>query len=362
MKTYPSPLGDIYLGNVTDGFTALAEKLQPSSIILLADSNTIDYCVPRLEPALNTKKIIVIPAGEQHKTIASCEDIWRSLTNLEVDRSALILNVGGGMICDLGGFAASCYQRGIRFCHVPTTLLSMADAAIGGKTGVNFEGYKNYVGRFELPAFIWIDPEFILTLPAQEVKDGLAEIIKHAIVGSHSLWELLSGLENINSIDWKHLLEENMPIKKRIVEADPHESGLRKVLNFGHTIGHALESHFLHSSTPISHGQAVMLGMLAESKIAHQLGLLEDKDFQAIILLIPRLLGQVELTLPSTDVIRHWIRGDKKKMSGKVGFSLPDRIGSCGWNISVEDQEIDSGLDWLTTQVATPSMRLSGDK
>ena len=308
MKTYPSPLGDICLGNINADFTSAVEKLNPSSILLLVDSNTIKYCVPLLDRFLDTKKVIVIPAGEQHKTIASCEDVWKSFTSMEADRSSLLLNIGGGMICDLGGFAASCYQRGIRFAHIPTSLLSMADATIGGKTGVNFEGYKNYLGRFEIPAFIWIDPAFINTLPEQEVKDGLAEIIKHAIIGSHTLWEMLSTFENISSIDWSLLLEENLPVKKRIVEADPYESGLRKVLNFGHTIGHALESHFLTSPTPISHGQAIMLGMLAESKIAHQLGLLDDEDFQAIIQLIPRLLGQVEVTLPPIEIIQHWIR------------------------------------------------------
>lgn len=362
MNTYPSPLGDIYLGSVLDGLIAVIEKLQPSSILLLADSNTLKYCIPLIAPVIRAEQCIVIQAGEQHKTLSSCEHIWSSLIENGADRSALVLNVGGGMISDLGGFAASCFQRGIRFGHIPTSLLSMADAAIGGKTGVNFEGYKNYIGRFETPAFIWIDPVFLETLPAQEIKDGLAEIIKHAIIGSRSLWESLSGIETLTSTQWIGLLHENVLIKKRITEADPHENGLRKVLNFGHTIGHALESHFLAGPHPISHGQAVTLGMLAEAKLANVIGLLDDKDFQAIIELIHRLLGQVEVTLPSIEEILPWIRGDKKKTNGQVGFSLPDRIGSCGWNIILEDRVISSGLDWLETQVTTPSERLSGDK
>lgn len=362
MNTHVSPLGDIYLGSVLDGLNAAIEKLEPSSILLLADSNTLKYCVPLLEPVIGTLQCVVIQAGEQNKTLAACEHIWAGLIEKGADRSALILNIGGGMICDLGGFAASCYQRGIRFSHLPTSLLSMADAAIGGKTGVNFEGYKNYLGRFEAPSFIWIDPLFLTTLPDREIKDGLAEIIKHAIIGSMALWESLSGCGTTASIQWPTLLQENLMIKKRITEADPYEKGLRKVLNFGHTIGHALESHLLKGPAPISHGQAVTLGMLTEAKIANLMGLLDDKDFQAIIDLIHRLLGQVEVTLPSIEEIQPWLRGDKKKANGQVGFSLPDRIGSCGWNILVENHVIAAGLDWLATQVVNPSERLSGDK
>ena len=359
MNTYASPIGDIYLGKVEEGLVAVLEKLQPSSIHLLADSNTLKYCVPLLEPVIRTHQCVVIQASEHNKTLGSCQHIWASLIEKGADRSALVLNVGGGMICDLGGFAASCYQRGIRFGHLPTSLLSMADAAIGGKTGVNFEGYKNYLGRFEAPSFIWIDPVFLATLPDREIKDGLAEILKHAVIGSMDLWESLSRIDTMASIQWTPVLQENVLVKKRITEADPYEKGLRKVLNFGHTIGHALESHFMQSPTPISHGQAVTLGMLAEAKIANEMGLLDGKDFQAIIGLIHRLLGQVEVTLPSIKEIQPWLLGDKKKANRKVGFSLPDRIGSCGWNIHVEDQVMAAGLDWLATQVVGPSDRLS---
>ena len=358
MKTYASPLGDIYLGSVQNGLASVIEKLKPSSLLVLADSNTLKYCIPVLEPVIGTNQCIVIPAGEQYKTLSSCEHIWASFIGRGPDRSALVLNVGGGMICDLGGFASSCFQRGIRFGHIPTSLLSMADASIGGKTGINFEGYKNYIGHFEAPSFIWIDPIFLDTLPLQETKDGIAEIIKHAIIGSRTLWDLLSGVDTLSSIRWPGILEENVLIKKRIVEADPHEKGLRKVLNFGHTIGHALESHHLPGSHPISHGQAVTLGMLTEAKLANMIGLLGTEDFQSIIQLIHRLLGLVEVTLPSMDKIRPWIQGDKKKTNGRVGFSLPDQIGSCGWNIPVEDLDIAMSLDWLATQVVTPSERL----
>jgi len=352
MNTYPSSLGDIYLGRMQDGMAALIEQLQPSSLFLLTDSNTAKYCAPLVQTLVRTSQTIIIPAGEQHKTLTSCQHVWSSFIEQEADRSSMVLNVGGGLTCDLGGFASSCFQRGIRFGHIPTSLLAMADAAIGGKTGVNFEGYKNYLGRFEAPSFIWIDPVFLKTLPERELSDGVAEIIKQAIIGSRSMWDMLSGFETINSIDWTRVLGENLLIKKHIVEADPLEKGVRKVLNFGHTIGHALESYFLDSTTPISHGQAVTLGMLTESKIALELGLLDNEDFQGIIGLIHRLLGKVEVTLPTMGEIHKWLLGDKKKVNGKIGFSLPDRIGSCGWNIEVDNLTLDKSFRWLSTQVA----------
>lgn len=347
MKAFTSRAGDIYLGNVKDGLQKTIQALEPSLLVILADDNTIRHCVPLVEPLTSAGIRIVIASGDQHKTLDSCETIWSSLVESGADRESLILNVGGGMICDLGGFAAACYQRGIRFAHIPTSLLAMADAAMGGKTGVNFQGYKNYIGRFEAPAFIWTDPAFLLTLPEQEILDGLAEIVKHAIIGSADLWKTISTFENPESIDWYQLLELNIPVKLHITEADPFEKGIRKTLNFGHTIGHALESHFLDSAQPLSHGQAVTLGMLAETKLAHLAGLLGNEDFKSIIALILRLLAPREVTLPTIDALRPWLQGDKKKSGGSVGYSLPGLIGSCRWDIKVEEKLVRESLEWV---------------
>jgi 3-dehydroquinate synthase len=263
------------------------------------------------------------------------------------------------MICDIGGFAASCFQRGIRFAHVPTSLLAMADAAIGGKSGVNFEGYKNYIGQIEAPIFTWIDPSFLATLPKIEMINGFAEIIKHAIIASPPLWELISKYEDLESVDWTSILTENTPVKQKITDADPDEKGLRKILNFGHTIGHALESFFMPNDHPMSHGQAVTLGMLAESRIANQMGLLNEADFIRITSLISRLLSPSPVPLPPMDAFRGWLAGDKKKVSGQVGYSLPEGIGSCRWNMIVEDQYLQESMNWLTTHLKTYSGRLS---
>lgn len=347
MKVISSRSSDIYLGNVKDGLQKTIQALEPSQVIILADDNTVRHCVPLIEPLTDKTNHITIASGDQHKTLESCETIWSSLVNEGADRESLILNVGGGMICDLGGFAASCYQRGIRFAHIPTSLLAMADAAMGSKTGVNFGGYKNYIGRFEAPVFIWTDPTFLKTLPRQETLDGLAEIVKHAIIGSRDLWETLAMFEKLESIDWSQLLELNIPVKLQISEADPFEKGIRKTLNFGHTIGHALESHFLQSAQPLSHGQAVTLGMLAETKLAQLTGLLGNEDFKSIIDLILRLLSPCEVTLPTIDALQPWIQGDKKKSEGHVGYSLPDGLGSCKWDIKVEEILARESLDWV---------------
>lgn len=347
MKVFTSRQGDIYLGNVKDGLQKAIQSLEPSLVVILADDNTIRLCVPLVESLTQAGIHIVIASGDQHKTLDSCESIWSSLVQSGADRASMLLNVGGGMICDLGGFAASCYQRGIRFAHIPTSLLGMADAAMGGKTGVNFGGFKNYIGRFEAPAFIWTDPIFLNTLPRQEILDGLAEIVKHAIIGSRDLWESISSIEKLESIDWYQLLELNIPVKIHISDADPFEKGIRKTLNFGHTIGHALESHFLHSAQPTSHGQAVTLGMMAETKLAHLSGMLGDEDFKRIIDLILRLLSPCEVTLPTIDVLRPWLLGDKKKSGGHIGYSLPDGIGKCRWDIKVEEVHVMESLDWV---------------
>ncbi len=351
MKQFPSPLGDIYLGHTHVGLNELISGLQPSKVFAVVDDHTAKWCLPQIGFAPDITGTITIPSGEHHKTLDSCELIWSSLAAAGADRSTIILNIGGGMVCDLGGFAACCYQRGIRFAHIPTSLLAMADASIGGKTGVDFKGFKNYIGRFEAPAFIWIDPSFLKTLPSQEIKDGLAEVIKHAIIGSPQLWEILAGADDFEAIDWNELLQANIPVKKQIVEQDPLERGIRKTLNFGHTIGHALESYFLLTATPHSHGQAITLGMMAESRIARLQGLLQEEDFQRIIGLIMRWLRPDGVPLPPLKDLQTWLHGDKKKSAGRVGYSLPSQIGLCVWNIQVEDQTLMESLAWLQTQV-----------
>ena len=339
---------NIFISSVEELSSIVLDKLEVSSVIVLADENTFAHCVSRLQNIIQTENIIVLPAGEESKTLRSCEKIWDELIAMNADRNCFILNVGGGMICDIGGFAASCYQRGVRFANIPTTVLSMADAAIGGKTGVDYSGLKNYLGLIRFPEFIWIDAEFLHTLNDQEKISGLSEIVKHAIIGSNELWNLLEETDSIQSMSWKKIFEKNLPVKLKVVEADPFEKGLRKVLNFGHTIGHALESHYLKESKSVMHGHCVAAGMLIEARIANSLGPLNNIDFEAIERLIWRFLEPVRNSLPTFAEIKPWMIMDKKRTQSGPGFSLPDKIGSCRWNVPVDEKVVAECFTWYT--------------
>jgi len=362
MKIFNSSLGNIYTGDIRDGLGKVIDPYKASSVFIVADENTAALCVPVLEGIVDYKDVIICKSGEKNKNLSSCQSIWSALIKGDADRDTLILNVGGGMVGDLGGFAAACYQRGIRFGQIPTTVLSMADASIGGKLGVDYEGLKNYIGIIRVPSFIWIDHTFLNTLPRIEIISGLAEIVKHAIIGSPSLWNLLEGVNSVENIPWNEVFDLNTPVKVNIVESDLTEQGRRKLLNFGHTIGHALESFYLATDHPMTHGQCVALGMLVESRISSVMGLLNPTDFEAITGLILRLLHPEMTFLPDFALVRPWIMKDKKKSGGKVGFSLPDAIGNCRWDIPVEDNTLKESFDWLHAQAKSVPFRLSMDK
>src|SRR5687768_10439429 len=307
----PLNQSDIYTGPVS-GLGKVLEKIDRSSCFILADDNTARLCVPLLEN-IDHDGLIVIPSGEKHKNLESCELIWSHLVDHKADRNSTLINVGGGMICDLGGFSASCYQRGMTFINVPTSVLAMADAALGGKNGVDYKGLKNYLGVIRLPYVVWIDNVFINTLPRIEKISGLAEIVKHAIIASKEMWDILSTVTSPDDIPWDTILEKNHPVKLAIIEEDLHEGGKRKILNFGHTIGHALESYFLSSGIDVTHGQSVTLGMLAEAKIANLAGLLNNTDFNAIVNMVERLLEPLRISFPTFDELNFWLLQDKKK-------------------------------------------------
>jgi len=360
MKSYSSSFGPVYL---EESFAELAVRMKHisfSKIFIIADGNTASLCVPLLKDIISeSDEILVISAGEQNKTMHQAGISWSFLIEHGADRNSVILNIGGGMICDLGGFIASCFQRGIRFIHIPTSILAMTDAAIGGKVGVDFQGYKNYIGVFNRPEFVWINTDFIQTLPHPEKINGLAEMVKHAIIGSPAFFEQLANISSLDEIHWKELLEHSIPIKISIIDLDPREEGIRKTLNFGHTIGHALESYFLKSETPLSHGQSVTLGMLAESKMAMDAGLMTNHDFEKIYNLIVRILEPQPISFPSFDELTPWLLKDKKNINQKLSFSLPTGIGACKWGVTGLDPA--PAIEWLGKQVSGKSFRLMSD-
>ena len=359
MKHFPSTFGDIYLSNTIDSLYPLLERVKYTTCFILCDSNTASLCLPLLQPGLQHTHTIIIPAGEENKTLQQCESIWQHLIEHGADRDSLVINVGGGMMTDLGGFAASCFQRGIRFFHIPTTVTAMTDAAIGGKVGVDFKDYKNYLGLYSSPEAIWINPIFIKTLPEAEIRSGLAEIIKHAVIGSPALWNELLRIATLDDIDWMHILELSMQVKLEATREDPFDRGKRKSLNFGHTIGHALESYFLQQGNPISHGHAVAYGMMAESNMAVELGMLSMTDFEKIIDCTHVLVRPPYISMPTAPELDYWMQRDKKNIAGMQSFSLPAGIGACRWD--VRDADATAAISWLREHVSTSTFRLLND-
>ena len=237
-----------------------------SKVAILVDENTKRNCLPKL-PQLENSIIIEVTSGEINKSISSCNYIWEQLSEHNFDRDSLLINLGGGVIGDMGGFAASTYKRGIDFIQVPTTLLAMVDASVGGKLGVDFNGLKNQIGLFNNPESVLIFPEFLETLPENQLKSGYAEVVKHALISDNNLWEKIISVP-FNEMNWGEIIETSINIKNKIVLSDPYEKGERKKLNFGHTFGHAVESYYLEKGTPILHGEAVLMGILLEVEIS----------------------------------------------------------------------------------------------
>lgn len=313
-----------------------------SGAFVLCDENTLKHCLPHLHPALSNCYQIKIASGERNKNLQSCEFIWSYLSRKNADRNSVLINLGGGVISDLGGFAASCFKRGIGFINIPTTLLSMADASAGSKTGIDFNNIKNQIGLFSEAKAALICNKFLETLDGRNIRSGLAEIIKHYLIAdefSFRKFHSISG--HIPDIEF---IERAVRIKMEIVGKDPLEMGLRKILNFGHTIGHAIEGYYLESESPLLHGEAIAIGMAVEIILSQHKLMMQAPDaefafekLKAIFELLPLPDGIFIHLLPR-------IFQDKKNNRNEILMSLPDKIGSCLINVAVEPDEIESAL------------------
>ncbi|HEX5171775.1 MAG TPA: 3-dehydroquinate synthase family protein, partial [Cyclobacteriaceae bacterium] len=268
---------------------------QHSMITVLVDENTRKKCLPLIEKQLPDHELIIIPSGEEYKNISTCISIWQKMTDLRMDRHSLMIILGGGVLGDMGGFCASTYKRGIDFILIPTTLLAQVDASIGGKLGIDFSSYKNHIGVFQLPALTLLFSGFLKTLPARELRSGFAEVIKHVLISDSEMWTRLSA-KRINEQEWEPLVLHSVQFKAQVTTTDPKEKGLRKILNAGHTIGHALESHFIAMDHAISHGEAIAVGLIAESFIASKKGLLREDELNSIKHYIRSVFDKVELS------------------------------------------------------------------
>ncbi|MBH70361.1 MAG: 3-dehydroquinate synthase [Flavobacteriales bacterium] len=290
-----------------------------SNVAILVDENSKKFCLDKL-PKIKNAITIELNSGENYKNLSSCDFIWQQLVKHEFDRKSLMLNLGGGFIGDIGGFCASTYKRGIDFIHIPTTLLSMVDASIGGKTGVNFNNIKNLVGVFNNPKSILINPEFLKTLNDQELKSGFAEVVKHALIYDLSLWNQITSTK-FEDFNWEGIIAQSIQIKNKIILQDPLEKGERKKLNFGHTYGHAIESYYIDQGIPILHGEAIFIGMILETDISF---LSEKKKDEIKNFIIKNFkLPQI----PKKSELIKYMRNDKKNSSKKINFSLLTNIG-----------------------------------
>lgn len=311
-----------------------------SKIFILVDENTNEYCLPEFLPLLATEiafEIIEIESGELQKNIPTCTEIWTVLTELGADRKSVILNLGGGVLTDLGGFVAATFKRGIDFINIPTTLLGMVDAAIGGKNGVDLNVLKNQVGTITNPQLVLIDTRFLNTLPQNQMRSGLAEMLKHGLIFDQNYWNLFQDLAQLDLSDLDLLIHRAIEIKNEIVLQDPKEQNIRKALNFGHTLGHAIESYFLENEekTSLLHGEAIAIGMILESYLSLQEKLIGMETYHQIKNTIKSIFGTVEILendlAPICDLLVH----DKKNEYGKVQFVLLTGIGQVKMNQEV---------------------------
>lgn len=329
--------------NIDRALSDLLFKKKYARIGVLTDSHTFKLCLPLISGSLPAHHIIKVPAGEKYKTLDTCVAIWKRLTALGFDRHSVLVVVGGGVLGDMGGFCAATYKRGIDFVLVPTTLLSQVDASVGGKLGIDFLGYKNHIGIFQEPQATLISSNFLKTLPLRELRSGFAEVIKHCLISDVDQWKNILK-KDLRQQNWDRLIEFSCRFKSSVVQTDPHEKGLRKILNFGHTVGHALESHFLYTRKPLLHGEAIAIGMIVEAHIAMQKKMLSPQNLKEISGYILSLFGKQKL--PGTNQIMKRMVQDKKNREGKILMALPESIGRAVWDVAVAEVEIVRGLGY----------------
>jgi len=330
------------------GYQKLNQDLKEnkySNIFIIVDSNTNEHCLPKLLSLLETDltiEIVEFEAGEINKNIETCIEIWKVLTELGADRKTLIINIGGGVVTDLGGFVASTFKRGVDFIHIPTTLLSMVDASVGGKNGVDLGNLKNQIGVINTPKMVLIDTQYLETVPQNEMRSGLAEMLKHGLIFDKVYWELFLDLNTIDFDSLDKLIHRSVEIKNTIVMQDPTEKNIRKSLNFGHTLGHAIESYFLENNdkTTLLHGEAIAIGMILESYISMCKGLITSDEYLQIKNTLKSIYDTVIFEENDIEPILNLLIHDKKNEYGAIQFALIEGIGKIKINQSVENELI----------------------
>ncbi|MEJ2162674.1 MAG: 3-dehydroquinate synthase [Robiginitalea sp.] len=342
---YPILFGD----NATDAMLSYISKKGFSKVFILTDSNTEIHCLPifrkhfKLGPPENA---FCIPAGENYKNIDTCLQVWKQLSEQGADRQSLLINLGGGVVTDLGGFVASTYQRGISFINVPTTLLAMVDASVGGKTGVDLGPLKNQIGVINNPGLVLIQPGYLDTLDSRQLRSGFAEMLKHGLICDRAYWTSLKGLDSPEQAP--AYIHESVDLKNQVVLEDPLEGGLRKILNFGHTLGHAIESYFLDTADrePLLHGEAIAAGMILEAFLSVEQSGLAPDECEEIKNVLFEFFPKVSFSYAERESIIELLRYDKKNTGGIVRFSLLETIGKACINQEVSAEQLDAAFDY----------------
>jgi len=334
---------------VFKALSSFLKKKKYSSYFILCDENTLLHCLPTLItscPLLGSAEILEIESGETSKSLEFSAHIWQTFIENSADKKALLINLGGGVVSDLGGFTASVYKRGIDFINIPTSLLAMADASVGGKNGIDFGNLKNSIGTFAQPKAVFVSTDFLSTLSERHFQNGLAEIYKIALISDKKFWSRLR--EGMHA---EELAFKSISLKNKIVLKDPFDRGIRNILNFGHTLGHALESLLLGSKKELLHGEAIIIGMVLESQIALQKKMLLKKDFSEIISLLQDHFILPDISSLPFQAIIDQIKNDKKSVRNKFHLALVDKIGSCQFNVEVTETQIKKSLDYYKTLV-----------
>lgn len=336
--------GSYFIHAGLEGLPGFLRKQGYIKVFVLCDSNTREVCFPLLAPHLPAHDMIWVPAGEDTKRFTELEELLAKLSFRSAGRQHVLINLGGGMVTDLGGFAASIYHRGIPFINIPTTLLAMLDATIGGKTGINLRGTKNLAGTFTNPAAVYIHADFLKTLPEREFRAGYAEAIKHALIADPAYWADLTA-DDYPPSDVIGLIRRSLEIKLRFVKEDPFEKGIRKALNFGHTLGHALEGLALTQHSSLLHGEAVAAGMVMEAWLSWQLLGFPQEDYLFIRRYILHHYGKITISENDRELLPVHIIADKKNIGTALRFALLTGIGQCKVDVPIDLEMVDKAVE-----------------
>jgi 3-dehydroquinate synthase len=337
METVSTSTYDVHFTEVAQAtIRQFLKNTYYSKVFVLVDTNTKNHCLTAFKNIIDfaIDEVIEIKPGEEHKDIATCLKVWQELSDLGADRKSLLLNLGGGVVTDLGGFVASTYKRGIDFINIPTTLLAMVDASIGGKTGVDLGALKNQVGVINQPKMVLIFPNFLETLEERQLNSGFAEMLKHGLISDSNYW---TELNNDNNFSNPEYIQKSVVIKNEVVQQDPTEQGIRKKLNFGHTIGHAIESYFLKNPEleTLLHGEAIAVGMILEAYFSHEISGLSKVDLNEIKTAFLKHFKKVTFSSDDIEVIVDLLKHDKKNSHGNINFVLLPEIGSTILDVKV---------------------------